>query len=272
MSRGSDTGSDSTAEHDVAANGSEDGGDAHESTSPLFSLRAVTQERAGTTILRDVTLDLPRTAITALIGPSGAGKTSLLRLLNRLDDPASGEIAYDGKPITTYPVNALRRRVGFVFQSPTMFPGTVAENLRTAVALGGDAAAASAPDVAQVLDAVELSAAYAERDAGRLSGGEQQRVSIARALMTRPAVLLLDEPTSALDPEVAERLLTMVERLTRERGVAVVMVTHRLSEARAISTYTVMLEAGRVIETGATSQLFTSAANARTRAYLASTD
>jgi len=242
------------------------------SASPLFSLRNVTQQRGDATILRDLTLDLPRTAVTALIGPSGAGKTSLIRLLNRLDDPSSGEVLFDGKPITAYPVFALRRRVGFVFQRPTMFEGTVAGNLRAAAMLAGAAHATDAPDVTRVLDAAGLDGSYATRDAGRLSGGEQQRVSIARALMTRPDVLLLDEPTSALDPEVAERLLTTVARLAREGGVSVVMVTHRLSEAQRASTFTVMLEAGRLVEAGATERIFTGATHARTRAYIASTE
>ena len=113
-------------------------------------------------------------------------------------------------------------------------------------------------------------AGYATREAAQLSGGEQQRVSIARALMTRPEVLLLDEPTSALDPEVAERLLGTIERLTQDLGVAAVMVTHRLSEARKVSTYTVMLEAGHLVEAGVTEQIFAEATSARTRQYLAS--
>lgn len=242
--------------------------------SPLFALRRVAQDRDGRAILREVTLDLPRTAVTALIGPSGSGKTSLLRLLNRLDDPSAGEVRFDGRPITGYPIGVLRRRVGFVFQTPTMFPGTVADNLQAAVALGVAVGAANAPspDPARVLEAVGLSAEYAPREAAGLSGGERQRVSIARALMTRPEVLLLDEPTAALDPEVAEHLLATVERLSRERGLAVVMVTHRLSEARSVSTYTVMLEAGQVVEAGATGQVFTAATIARTRTYIATAD
>ncbi|HEU4647809.1 MAG TPA: ATP-binding cassette domain-containing protein [Gemmatimonadales bacterium] len=225
-------------------------------------------------VLRDVTLDLPRTAIAALIGPSGAGKTSLLRLLNRLDDPASGEVWFDGRPLTSYPVGALRRRVGFAFQQPTMFPGTVGDNLHAAVALGPPlrTGVTPAPDPASLLEAVGLSPAYVKRQAAQLSGGEQQRVSIARALMTHPEVLLLDEPTSALDPEAAEHLLATVGRLSRERGVAVVMVTHRLAEARAVSTYTVMLEAGQVVEADATDRIFAAAANPRTRAYIATAD
>ena len=234
--------------------------------SPLFSLRNVTQQRGDATILNDLTLDLPRTEVTALIGPSGAGKTSLIRLLNRLDDSSEGEVQFDDKPITSYPVFALRRRVGFVFQRPTMFAGTVADNLRVAVTLGAQGPASDAPEIGRVLEAVGLDEEYAEREASRLSGGEQQRVSIARALMTRPEVLLLDEPTSALDPEVAERLLNTVARLSRERGVAVVMVTHRLSEAQRASTFTVMLEAGRLVEAGTTQQIFGGATQARTRA------
>ena len=252
--------------HDRASLGHDD------PASPLFSLRHVSQQRGDVVILRDLTLDLPRTEVTALIGPSGAGKTSLLRFLNRLDDPSSGEVLFDGRPITSYPVFALRRRVGFVFQRPTMFDGTVTDNLRAAVALGADERPAEVPDETRVLEAVGLDGSYATRDASRLSGGEQQRVSIARALMTRPEVLLLDEPTSALDPEVAERLLATIVRLSRERGVAVVMVTHRLSEAQRASTFTVMLEAGRLVEAGATEQIFTGAKEARTRAYIASTE
>ena len=239
----------------------------------LFSLRNVTQQRCDATILHDLTVDIPRTAITALVGPSGAGKTSLLRLLNRLDDPTSGEVLLDDQPITSFPVGALRRRVGFVFQRPAMFEGTVADNLRIAVELGNAHSAPAEPlPMDLVLTAVELSTDYLDRDTARLSGGEQQRVSIARALMTRPQVLLLDEPTSALDPEVADRLLATIARVQQKYGVSVVMVTHRLGEARTTSSWTIMLEAGRLVEAGPTTQLFTAARTARARAYFATAD
>lgn len=241
-------------------------------TSPLFAFSEVRQEREEAVILRDLTLGIPRTEITALIGPSGSGKTSFLRLMNRLDDPTSGTIHFDGKPLTDYPVQQLRRRVGFVFQHPAMFSGTVAENLRIAVELGGDEAKAGALPIGQVLEAVELSVSYADRDTSELSGGERQRVSIARALMTRPEVLLLDEPTSALDPELAERLLTTIARLPHDYGVSVVMVTHRLAEARDFSDWTIMLEAGTLVEAGPTPRLFSTPTSERTRAFLALTD
>ncbi|GJG87004.1 phosphate ABC transporter ATP-binding protein [Gemmatimonadetes bacterium T265] len=237
---------------------------------PRFALRGVAQSRGGAAVLHDVTLAIPGGEVTALVGPSGAGKTSLLRLLNRLDDPTTGEVAHDGRPLASYPVRALRRRVGFVFQTPTMFAGTVADNLRAAAALGDPAGPAAPADLLDALDAAELPRAYADRDAARLSGGERQRVALARALVAAPAVLLLDEPTAALDPEVGERLMRTVARLPVDRGVDVVMVTHRLREARETSTYLVALEAGRVLEAGPSAALFDAAAHPRVRAYLAS--
>jgi putative ABC transport system ATP-binding protein len=237
---------------------------------PLFALRHVELVRGGRSVLRGLTLDLPRTAITGIIGPSGAGKTSLIRLLNRLDDPTAGEIRFLGQPLPASDVRALRRRVAFVFQTAAMFEGTVADNMRVAAELGGKRAAAQAPEVASVLRAVGLDPEYGRREASELSSGEQQRVSLGRALMTRPDVLLLDEPTSALDPETALRLLATVARLAEEHGVSVIMVTHRLCEARQFTTHSVMLEGGSLVEAGSTKQLFSAARTERARAYLAS--
>jgi putative ABC transport system ATP-binding protein len=237
---------------------------------PLFSLQAVSQERGGRVVLRELTLDLPAHEVVAVIGPSGAGKSSLVRLLNRLDDPTTGTVTFHGAPITAVPIRALRRRVGFVFQSPTMFAGTVADNLRVAARYGVAPSARPDAPLGALLDAVELDASYLERDASALSGGEQQRVSIARALATGPEVLLLDEPTSALDPEVAERLMGTVARLSREQSLSIVMVTHRLAEAREWSTTTVMLDAGGLVEHGASRELFSAPRHERTRAFVAS--
>lgn len=242
---------------------------------PLFALRDVAQQRSGQRVLDGVTLDLPARELIALVGPSGAGKTSLLRLLNRLDDPTAGTVRFHGQPIAAFPVRELRCRIGFVFQTPVMFPGTVADNLRAAARLAG---ARRAPEgrqaaetwIAPLLGQVELDPSFAERDASRLSGGEKQRVALARALATHPEVLLLDEPTSALDPEVADRIMATVTRLTRERPLSTLMITHRLAEARAASTYVVMMERGRIVEAGPARALFTAAAQPRTRAYLAS--
>jgi putative ABC transport system ATP-binding protein len=243
-----------------------------EAAAPIFALEGVYQERAGRAILSDLTLALPEGGLTALIGPSGAGKSSLLRLLNRLDDPTAGRIAFRGQPIASYPVRALRRRVGFVFQAPAMFTGTVADNL----AIARDVRVRprrAAPDERMLgaLAAAELDASFAPRDAGELSGGERQRVSIARALMTEPEVLLLDEPTAALDPEVAEHLMTTLGKLCA-RGLTIVMVTHRLHEARVAAHTIVMLEAGRLIEAGPAADLLAHASEPRTREFIAAAD
>jgi putative ABC transport system ATP-binding protein len=221
--------------------------------------------------LRTIDLEIPAGEVVALVGPSGAGKTSLIRLLNRLDDPASGTVAYLGAPIGAVPVRALRRRVAFAFQSPVMFAGTVADNLTLARDLAldaGAAAPASAPEPDEALRLAGLDPALSSRDAASLSGGERQRVSIARALMTGPEALLLDEPTSALDPDVAQHMMTTVRTLADTMHLTVVMVSHRLEEARAASTHTVFMDGGRVIEAGPTETMFTAPHEPRTRSYL----
>ena len=263
-----------------------------------FTLKGVRQVKDGMTVLDGVELDIPHGAITALVGPSGAGKTSLLRLLNRLDDPVSGDIVYRARAITHYPIQALRRHVGFVFQTPVMFPGTVRDNLLVALTLGGRAlqpcAAAVAPRaktpscvpthasapgpsaedqdaerrVAEAMALAELDGTLCDRDGDRLSGGQKQRVNIARALMTSPDVLLMDEPTSALDPETADRLMETTRRLSQEQHLTVVMVTHRLSEARRTSDMTIVLERGRVVAMGRTTDVFENTTNPRIRAFL----
>ena len=229
------------------------------------------QIRGDVHTLRGIDLDIPTGEVVAVVGPSGAGKTSLIRLLNRLDDPVAGTVAYHGAPIESILVRELRRRVGFVFQTPVMFAGTVADNL--ALARDLPRAAAGTPTVAttepnEALRLAGVDPALASRDAQALSGGERQRVSIARALMTGPESLLLDEPTSALDPEVADHIMTTVRTLADTMHLTVVMVSHRLEEARAVSTHTVFMEAGRVIETGPTETMFTAPNEARTRNYL----
>ena len=238
---------------------------------PAFSLRDVEQVRGDVPTLRLITLDIPAGEVVALVGPSGAGKTSLIRLLNRLDDPASGTVAYLGTPIASIAVRELRRRVAFAFQSPVMFAGTVADNLALARELACAAGGPASPNMPHAEEALRLAGldpALASRDAAALSGGERQRASIARALMTGPETLLLDEPTSALDPDVAAHLMATVRTLAETMHLTVVMVSHRLEEARAVSTHTVFMEAGRVVETGPTETMFTAPREALTRSYL----
>lgn len=148
-----------------------------------------------------------------------------------------------------------------------MFPGSVADNLRKALELAGKPA--DSPDlINEMLRLAELDSALAERDGARLSVGQKQRVNIARALVNAPEVLLMDEPTSALDPETADKLMETVRRLGKEKGITVVMITHRLTEARRASDETIVMESGRVIEKGATDYIFEQTQSARIREFL----
>src|SRR3954468_19397639 len=194
------------------------------SGSVLFRVTGVRQVKESNTILNGVDLDIIKGRITALIGPSGAGKTSLLRLLNRLDDPLSGSITYKGRPISDYPVRELRREIGFVFQTPVMFPGTVMENLRAASKVAQQPVTGVDDRARRAMSLAGLDPNLLDRDGDRLSVGQKQRANIARALMTAPQVLLMDEPTSALDPETADRLMDTVRRLSDQEGISVVMI------------------------------------------------
>jgi len=247
-----------------------DGFDLGDGRAPAFRLRAVRQVRAGTAILDGIDLEIPQQRLTALVGPSGAGKTSLLRLLNRLDGPTEGAIEYRGRPLHHLPVRQLRRRVGFVFQAPVMFAGTVRDNLREAAELADHPMPDQERAIHHAMTLAELDAELLDRDGERLSLGQKQRANLARALMSEPEALLMDEPTSALDPETADRLMDTVRRMTEERALTIVMVTHRLTEAQRVSDVTVVLEAGRVLTVGPTPEVFAQTADPRLRAFLES--
>jgi putative ABC transport system ATP-binding protein len=237
---------------------------------PAFRLRDVWQMKAGTRVLDGVDLDIPQRLLTALVGPSGAGKTSLLRLLNRLDEPTGGLVQYCGRALDELPVRSLRRRVGFVFQTPVMFPGTVRDNLAEAAALSDHGDRDLEGRVRTAMDRAELEPDLLDRPGDRLSVGQQQRVNLARALMSEPEALLMDESTSALDPETANRLMDTVRRMSAAGTLTVVFVTHRLQEARRFSDVTAVLEAGRVLAAGPTKEVFGQVADPRLGAFLES--
>lgn len=215
-----------------------------------FRAEGVCSERAGRLVLADIDFAITAARITVLVGPSGAGKTSLLRILNRLDEPARGEIIYRDRRLVEWPVRELRRRVGFVFQTPIMFAGSVGDNLRAAARVASVGDADFDERAARVLKLAELDPALMNRPGGELSVGQQQRVNLARALMTGPEALLLDEPTSALDSGTATRLLDTVRGLSQEEGLTVVFATHRLEEARHIADSVLVMRDGRLREGG----------------------
>lgn len=238
-------------------------------SAPAFTLEGVEVARNGRPILRGISTEIPDGRVTVLFGPSGAGKSTLLRLLNRLDDPSGGRILHRGEPLEALPVRRLRCRVGFVFQVPVLFPGTVRENLLQAAALAG-----LSPDEAESRVPVALGRAgveeeLAEREGEGLSVGQKQRVTLARALMSGPEVLLLDEPTSALDPVSADHLLATLRTLRDREGLTVVMTTHRITEIRGTADRGIMLQEGRLVEEGEAEELLVHPREAATRDFLA---
>jgi ABC-type methionine transport system ATPase subunit len=225
-------------------------------------------EVAPRAVLDGVSFAVRGGEIFGIIGPSGAGKTTLLRLLNGLESPDAGRVLIDGVDAAVGDVLALRRRVGMVFQTPALFPGKVSDNVRFALELVGRSRDEQEHFGKAALGQVGLSRGFWERNAGELSQGEQQRVSIARALANRPEVLLMDEPTSALDPASSSRILSVVETLNRESGVTILFVTHLMRQARAICHRALVLIDGRSVEQGLVPALFDAPANDLTRRFI----
>jgi putative ABC transport system ATP-binding protein len=183
----------------------------------------------------------------AIVGRSGAGKSSLLRLLNRLDEPTAGTVFLGNADYRQIPTSELRRRVGMVMQRPYLFPGTVEENLQFGPKERG--ARLSTAGVDGLLNAVGLSG-YNRRDTARLSGGESQRVSLARTLANNPEVLLLDEPTSALDEEARLGVEVLIQQIVREEGLTCVLVTHDLGQAARLTKRALVMAEGRIVRKG----------------------
>ena len=210
----------------------------------LFELDEVTLARDGKVVLHEVTARLPKGA-SCVAGPSGSGKSTLLRLLNRLADPASGAVHYEGDDVRERDPLELRREVCLVPQLPALLEGTVEDNVRFAADLAG-----IEPDVPRLLDLAGLDASFAERVAGKLSVGEQQRAMLARALALQPRVLLLDEPTSALDEGAQGAVEATLFDLRKRVDVSTVLVTHDLAQARRLADWVVRLDEGRVVGEG----------------------
>lgn len=213
------------------------------SSPDVFDLIGVDAGPAGEPILRSIDLVVPADGVTALAGPSGAGKSTLLRLLNRLDDPIAGDVRWCGRSLTDWEPTELRRQVAMVFQRAPLFAGTVHDNLRVALPEVDDERAA------HVLEHVGLRPALLDHAADTLSGGEAQRMCVARALLTDPAVLLADEPTAALDG-VARATVEDLGRMLADSGVAVIWVSHDTDQLRRLADHVIVLADGTVRAVG----------------------
>jgi putative ABC transport system ATP-binding protein len=198
-------------------------------------------------LVQDANFEVRHGEVLAITGPSGSGKTSLLRLLNRLDEPTTGTVFVEGTDYRNIEPRELRCKLGMVTQRPYLFPGTVAENLCFGPAQRGQALSLEAID--ELLAQVGLKG-YAGRDVANLSGGEAQRVSVARTLANSPLVLLLDEPTSALDDAAKLEVESTIQKVVRDQGLTCVMVTHDLAQASRLAERALLLESGRIVRAG----------------------
>jgi putative ABC transport system ATP-binding protein len=208
----------------------------------------------GETILDGVSIAVDAGETMAVVGPSGAGKSSFLRLLNRLDEPTGGTVYLDGTDYRRLDPRTLRKRVGLVPQQPALRDGTVGENVTIGPRLRGDSV--TEERLAGLLGAVGLSG-YADRDVGDLSGGEAQRVAIARTVANDPDVLLLDEPTASLDSEAEEDVERLLTDLLATGERTAVLVTHDERQAARLADRVARIAAGRVVDLGVPREVIT---------------
>ena len=231
----------------------------------------VRHDRQGkeTAILTDISFTARQCEVTAIVGPSGGGKSSLIRLINRLDDPATGRILVGREDIMLIDPLVLRQRVAMVLQKPFMFEGTVLNNLQRPFLFRQEPLpAAGSTTVGHVMELVRLEHDILARDARSLSVGEQQRVNLARALITEPQVLLLDEPTSALDRPTGDRLATTFHDICALQRLSVILVTHDLRLAGKIADHLIYLEGGRIREAGCSNDLLTNPTSTELKRFL----
>jgi osmoprotectant transport system ATP-binding protein len=198
--------------------------------------------------VHDITLQIDRGLFVALVGASGSGKTTTLKLINRLIEPDRGTARIEGEPVATGDPATLRRRIGYVFQGIGLFPHmSVGENIAITPQLLGWPQAEIAARINELLDLVELPQDYALRSPHGLSGGEQQRVAVARAVAARPKIVLMDEPFGALDPITRDSVRSSYQSLHSRLGLTTIMVTHDVQEAVLLADRIAVMSAGRIL-------------------------
>jgi ABC-type polar amino acid transport system ATPase subunit len=240
------------------------------SSDNIIQIRNVYKSFKQCEALKDIDLEVMRGEVLVIFGPSGGGKSTLLRCINQLEKVDRGEIIVDGIRVTDHDadLDTVRAEVGMVFQLFNLFPHlTALQNITIAQEKvrkrSKDEAVETAKKLLQRVGLPEKAGAYPEQ----LSGGQKQRIAIARALAMNPKIMLFDEPTSALDPEMIKEVLDVMLDLARE-GMTMVVVSHEMGFARAAADRMVFLSEGKIIETGAPENLFQNPKEARTKTFL----
>ena len=242
---------------------------------PIITVNNLNLWYGQTQALKHISMDIPEKSITALIGPSGCGKSTFLKTLNRMNDlvpgvKITGEVTYHGQNIFETEVNNLRKAVGMVFQKPNPFPMSIYDNVAFGPRTHGVRGKAKLDDLVE--RSLRAAAIWDEvkdrlkKNALGMSGGQQQRLCIARALAVEPEVLLMDEPTSALDPISTSRIEDLAMELKEK--YTIVIVTHNMQQALRISDQTAFFLLGDLVEYGSTEKLFSTPADKRTEDYI----
>ena len=242
---------------------------------PIFTVRDLNLWYGQAQALKDITLDIPEKSITALIGPSGCGKSTFLKTLNRMNDlvpgvKITGDVRFHGEDIFAAEVNDLRKNVGMVFQKPNPFPMSIYDNIAYGPRTHGIRNKAQLDEIVE--KALRGAAIWDEvkdrlkKNALGMSGGQQQRLCLARALAVEPEVLLMDEPTSALDPISTSRIEDLAMELKEK--YTIVIVTHNMQQAVRISDQTAFFLLGDLVEYGDTEQMFSKPNDKRTEDYI----
>ena len=248
-----------------------DSADLSPDRAPVVELEQVSKSFDGGSALaiRSLNLKVFAGEFVAIVGGSGSGKTTALKVINRLLEADAGCIRVGGESVAAIPAPVLRRRIGYVFQGIGLFPHlTVAENIGITARLLGWEDAAIAQRTTELLKLVDLPEAYATRLPAALSGGQRQRVGVARALAARPKIMLMDEPFGALDPVTRDVLGTQYRRLHEQMAVTTVMVTHDVLEAVLLADRIVMLRAGEIVADGTPRELLHRHTDADVRALM----
>jgi putative ABC transport system ATP-binding protein len=219
---------------------------------PALETRGLSRKVGARALFDDVSISVAAGEILAVVGASGAGKSSFLRLLNRLDEPSAGTVLIQATDYHAIAPQELRRKVGMVMQTAYLFPGTIASNIAFGPRQRGEVLPGE--QIAALLERVGLSG-FASRDIGHLSGGEAQRVALARTLANAPDILLLDEPTSALDETSVHGIEELISGIVRERRMTCIIVTHNRAQAERLADRTMVMDAGRLVAIGPTREV-----------------